>query len=347
VKHFDIITLIVLALACAGCVRRGFRTDTATSTGHGQSDRHHSEWSSVNETVTCRQVMNAQDGQTTEEAFALLRRTGLMPTERERATVPVQVRTRVQMEAFCASMEATAQNGGMSSEVAQATRAYCADRLGPQGISADTETSVEVEAEPPTAPIIDPRVQEMILPIAQERLFLGLFMADAVRYCRDQEASTPVFMNNGAAPGFAAAFPTGAIYGGRTFGSGGLGMSVFGRSVGIPTSGGYGSAGGMGGGPSAPGMTRDTQYWFVNMSQYLVRASVTPITFQVGGGNVAVVQRGRQAVPIARTAMYSIMVECVDPSTGATYARWNPTLDPRNSGLEMIVTDYECDHRSL
>lgn len=240
-KNLSIIialVVIVATLVLSGCVRRGYRADTTTSTGVGHSDRLRTEWNSAGATVRCVDVRNAQDTATTREAFDLLRVAGLLPTaEHGRTTVPIRVQRRAQMESFCEASAATAENGGFTPEVAQATRAYCADRLGPNGISADTETSVEVEVEPPPAPVVDPRVQEMILPVAQQRLYFGLFMADAQRYCQDREASAPVFMGNGAAPGFASAYPMGASFGGRTFGSGGLGASVFGRSV-----------GGMGGG---------------------------------------------------------------------------------------------------
>ncbi len=210
------ISISIISLV-SGCAPIGVYS---TSTGHGSSSPVHREHSSSAETYTCMDVRDAQDDETTEEAFSLLARVGLIPSTRE-VTVNYRDATRV----LCDQSDAR-ETAGESRTI---TRAECERLLAADGIPADatgTVTSTERAS-------VDPRVEAMILPIAQARLYFGLFMADAQRYCQDREMSTVLFAGSMPAGGFSTFAPIGAAAGMGYFG--GLGG---GTGFGLGTSGG-------------------------------------------------------------------------------------------------------------
>lgn len=205
-------------VALSGCYRH-----VRTSVGEGSASPFHSEWDSADAAVTCREVRDAQDDETTEEAFALAERVGLMASARE---TPISVRGAV---ATTCELDDAREAAGESRAVT--TREGCERLLAADGIPADAEISVTSTDRAS----VDPRLTDAVLPMVQMRLLFASFMADAQAWCRSQEAGAALF-----APGmgFAPGFP-GAGYA-PLFASGGLGLSVFGLggSVAIGTSGG-------------------------------------------------------------------------------------------------------------
>jgi hypothetical protein len=219
-KNALYITISIGLLSLSGCYRH-----VRTSVGEGSSSPFHSEWDSASAAVTCREVRDAQDDETTEEAFALAERVGLMARTSE---TPVRVRDAV---ATTCALDDAREAAGEARAVT--TRDGCERLLAPDGISADAE----VMASTTGRAAVDSRLTDAVLPMVQMRLLFASFMADAQAWCRSQEASASVF-----APGmgFAPGFP-GAGYG-SLFASGGLGLSVFGLGAGI---GGFATSGGM------------------------------------------------------------------------------------------------------
>ncbi|MCC6563408.1 hypothetical protein IT087_00780 [Candidatus Uhrbacteria bacterium] len=201
---------ISFALALvSGCAPIGVYS---TSTGHGSSSPFHREHSSSAETYTCMDVRDAQDDETTEEAFSLLERVGLIPSAHD-TTVNFRDAARL----LC---EQEARRG----EEREVPAEVCERWLADDGIPADatgTVTSTERLG-------VDRRVEDMVLPIAQARLYFGLFMADAQRYCQDREASTVLLSGGAPASGFALFAPVGAMAGTSYFGGlgGGFGLGL-------------------------------------------------------------------------------------------------------------------------
>lgn len=206
-------TIVIISLT--GCAPIGVYS---TSTGHGSTSPFHREHSSTAETYTCMDVRDAQDDETTEEAFSLLSRVGLIEDERE-----VSVDYRLAATLLCE------QEGrrGAEREIPAET---CERWLAADGIPADVTGTVETTGRRH----VDPRVADMMLPIVQSRLYLGLFMADAQRYCQDREMSTSLLAGGMPTSGFLAFAPIGAsaamsFFGGMGGFGGGLG---FGSAVG-------------------------------------------------------------------------------------------------------------------
>jgi hypothetical protein len=217
------ISIIVIALA-TGC---GLGVNTyATSTGHGVDSVYYSSHNSATETYNCQRVRAEQDDATTEEAFALLARVGLIPSARE-----VSVRYRDAARLICNQSDRQ-ERGGTARTL---PREECERMLASVGgIDADASDPV-VSTERVS---VDPRVEAMILPIAQMRLYYGLFMADAQRYCQDREASAIVLTNGMPSYGFSAFAPIGAGVAPGLFGAGGFGATAF-------SNGGMGAGGGL------------------------------------------------------------------------------------------------------
>jgi hypothetical protein len=190
--HFDnLIKFLGLSVlvACSGCMPLYAH---GTSTVGSYTSTPFSQESDTNTAgIECRRVRELQDDTNTQEALALLRQVGLLPTE-----ITHSVNYRDSVALICTQDDTREHSTPPQPRIITAEQ--CTTLLGPGGLP-------DVDVDPSTATSVvlagDPRVQQMMLQIAGGRLMYGMYMADAQRYCQDREL--------------------GAMYGG--FGFGGMG----------------------------------------------------------------------------------------------------------------------------